>query len=49
MEGLDRLIMRETGMPVHVADDPLSCVVIGTGKVLEALDSNPTLRKVLKK
>jgi len=49
LEGLDQLIMRETSMPVHIAEDPLSCVVIGTGKVLEALDSNPTLRKVLKK
>jgi rod shape-determining protein MreB and related proteins len=49
LEGLDHLIARETSMPVHIAEDPLSCVVIGTGKVLEALDSNPTLRKVLKK
>ncbi|HLJ54452.1 MAG TPA: rod shape-determining protein [Chthonomonadaceae bacterium] len=49
LEGMDRLIMRETGMPVHVAEDPLSCVVKGTGKVLEALDNNPILRRVLKK
>ncbi|HCR43883.1 MAG TPA: rod shape-determining protein, partial [Ruminococcaceae bacterium] len=26
---------QETGMPVHVADDPLDCVVNGTGKLLE--------------
>lgn len=49
LEGFDQLISRETGMPVHIAADPLSCVVLGTGKVLEALDSNPALRKVLKK
>lgn len=49
LEGMDRLIMRETGMPVHIAEDPLSCVVVGTGKVLEALDTNPALRKILKK
>lgn len=48
LEGLDMLIARETGMPVHIADDPLSCVVLGTGVVLEGLDSNPMLRKVLK-
>ena len=48
LEGLDQLICRETGMPVHIAVDPLSCVVIGTGKILEAIDSDPRLRKVLK-
>jgi len=48
LEGLDRLIARETSMPVYIADDPLSCVVLGTGKMLELLDSNPTLRKILK-
>ena len=26
---------KETGLPVHIADDPLSCVAIGTGKALE--------------
>lgn len=35
-------------MPVHIAEDPLSCVVLGTGKVLEGLESNPMLRKILK-
>ena len=34
LRGLDRLISRETGIPVHVAADPLNCVVDGTGKVL---------------
>jgi rod shape-determining protein MreB len=35
LRGLDRLLSVETGMPVHIADDPLTCVVVGTGKVLE--------------
>ncbi len=35
LRGLDVLINRETGMPVHVADDPLDCVVNGTGKCLD--------------
>lgn len=48
LEGLDLLISRETAMPVHIAPDPLSCVVLGTGKVLEGIDSDPILRKVLK-
>ncbi|MFZ5942742.1 MAG: rod shape-determining protein [Bacillota bacterium] len=38
LRGLDRLVAQETGMPVHVADDALSCVAIGTGKVLENID-----------
>jgi rod shape-determining protein MreB len=36
--GLDRRIAEATQMPVHVADDPLTCVVRGTGVVLESLD-----------
>lgn len=38
LRGLDRLVADETGMPVHVAEDPLSCVATGTGKVLENID-----------
>lgn len=48
LEGLDRLISRETLMPVHIAADPLSCVVIGTGRVLEEINTSPQLAKVLK-
>ena len=44
MEGLDRRIAEATQMPVHVAEDPLTCVVRGTGKVLEELD---VLQRVL--
>ncbi|MBF1999469.1 MAG: rod shape-determining protein [Synechococcales cyanobacterium C42_A2020_086] len=35
LHGLDTLISHETGIVVHVAADPLSCVVLGTGRVLE--------------
>ncbi|MCR5653450.1 MAG: rod shape-determining protein [Ruminococcus sp.] len=34
LRGLDRLVMQETGMPVHVAERPLDCVVEGAGKRL---------------
>ncbi len=34
--GLDELIRRETGIPTAIADDPLSCVALGTGKALES-------------
>lgn len=35
LRGLDHLLSRETNIPVHVAEDPLSCVAIGTGRALE--------------
>ena len=35
LRGLDMLVNRETGMPVLVAEDPLDCVVMGTGKCLD--------------
>jgi len=47
LRGIDLLLSRETGMPVHVAQDPLSCVVIGTGRALEESETNPALRKAL--
>lgn len=37
LRGLDKLIAEETGLPVHVADDPTSAVVNGTGIVLNEL------------
>lgn len=36
--GLDTLINDATGLPVSVADDPLTCVVLGSGKALDELD-----------
>ncbi|MFC2140482.1 rod shape-determining protein [Candidatus Auribacterota bacterium] len=38
LKQLDKLLADETGLPVHVADDPLSAVAIGTGKVLDELN-----------
>jgi rod shape-determining protein MreB len=35
LKNIDKLISKETGLPVTIADDPLSCVAIGTGKALE--------------
>jgi rod shape-determining protein MreB len=38
LRGLDKLLSKETGLPVRIAEDPLLCVVKGAGKVLENLD-----------
>lgn len=38
LRGLDQLIARETGLPVRIADDPLTCVARGTAIFLEKLD-----------
>ena len=35
LKNIDKLISKETGLPVQIADDPLSCVAVGTGKALE--------------
>ena len=37
--GLDDRIRHETGMPVHVAHDPLSSVVLGSGKCVEEFEA----------
>jgi len=37
VRGIDRLVAEETGLPVHVADDPLTAVAEGTGRVLQEL------------
>ena len=37
LQGLDRRVAEATQMPVHIADDPLTCVARGTGKALEEL------------
>lgn len=36
--GLDMLISKRTGIPVYIAEDPVSCVAMGTGKALENID-----------
>jgi rod shape-determining protein MreB len=44
LRGLDKMIYQEIKIPVHIADDPLTSVVRGTGVILEDLDN---LREVL--
>ena len=44
LRGLDELISHETEVPVHIAENPLDCVVIGTGKVVEDFNN---LRRVI--
>ena len=46
LDGIDLLIKSETGMPVHIAENPLDCVAIGTGKALESIE---ILKKTLSK
>jgi rod shape-determining protein MreB len=43
LKNLDKLLREETGLPVSVAEDPLSSVVLGTGKMLSNFD---LLRKI---
>jgi rod shape-determining protein MreB len=38
LKDIDRLLAEETGLPIHIADDPLTCVARGGGMVLEMLD-----------
>lgn len=37
LDGLDTLISKETNLPVHVADNAISCVALGTGKILQSM------------
>ncbi len=46
LHGLDRRIAAETKMPVHIAEDPLSCVARGAGKMVEEFQ-NPVYRSIL--
>lgn len=38
LNGLDTLMREETGLPIHVAEDAISCVALGTGKALSMMD-----------
>ncbi len=44
LRGLDQLISAETDVPVYVAEDPLTAVVMGTARYLEELDNFPMTR-----
>ncbi len=44
LRDMDTLISKETGMPVTIAENPLDCVAIGTGKAIDSID---TLKKTL--
>jgi len=37
LRGLDKLISEETGLPVHITDDPVTAVANGTGRVLSEI------------
>ena len=43
LKNIDKLISKETGLPVQIAEDPLSCVALGTGKALDEEQSFSTL------
>jgi rod shape-determining protein MreB len=43
LNGLDKLVRQETGMPVRIADEPLDCVALGAGRIVEEIE---TLKKV---
>jgi rod shape-determining protein MreB len=38
LKGLDKLINKETGMPVYIAEYPMDCVAEGTGRIIEDLE-----------
>ncbi len=40
LKGIDKLLMEETGLPVILADTPLTCVAKGGGKIIELLDKH---------
>src|SRR3989337_2471919 len=43
LRDLDRLFMEETGLPVLIADDPLTCVGRGSGRALESMDKSSNI------
>ena len=43
LKNIDKRFSKETGLPVHVADDPLYCVAVGTGKALDQEETFSTM------
>jgi len=44
LKGLDKLLREETGLPITITEEPLTTVVLGSGKALDEID---TLREVM--
>ncbi|MGI6361659.1 MAG: rod shape-determining protein [Bacillota bacterium] len=49
LDGFDSLLADETGLPVHIAEDPISCVARGTGKALSQINHLNTSRSFARK
>ena len=43
LKNIDKRFSKETGLPVHIAEDPLSCVAVGTGKALDQEETFSTM------
>ena len=43
LKNIDKRFTKETGLPVHIADDPLACVAVGTGKALDQEETFSTM------
>ncbi len=43
LKNIDKRFSKETGLPVHIAEDPIACVAIGTGKALEQEETFSTM------
>ena len=43
LKNVDRRFSKETGLPVHIAEDPLTCVAIGTGRALDQEETFSTM------
>jgi rod shape-determining protein MreB len=44
LKNIDKLLFEETGLPITIAEDPLSAVVMGSGKALDSIDA---LRQIM--
>jgi rod shape-determining protein MreB len=49
LHGLDQVISQRTGVPAYLADEPVHCVALGTGKALENFETNEDHLVVLKR
>jgi len=46
LRGMDKLLTKETGIPAFIAENPIACVALGTGRAFKHLD---TLKRILPK